>query len=95
MFLTSDIHSLTDFQRNTKDHIKRLNNSKRPEVLTINGKASLVIQDATAYEELTSLLDSLKHIKNAADTFDRGEGRAISDFFNEFEKKHGLNGEKI
>ncbi len=95
MFSTNDIHPLTDFQRNTKDHVKRLKDTKKPEILTINGKASLVIQDAAAYEEMAELIDSLKHIKKATEEFDRGEGRAIKDFFAEFEKKHGLDGEKI
>ncbi len=95
MFSTNDIHPLTDFQRNTKDHVKRLKNTKKPEVLTINGKPSLVIQDAVAYEEMADLLDSLKQIKKAAEAFDRGEGKPINDFFKEFEKKHGLDGEKI
>ncbi len=95
MFTSSDIHSLTDFQRNTKDHVKRLKNTKKPEILTVNGKASLVIQDAAAYEEMVDLLDSIKHIKKAAKSFDEGKGRPINQFFEEFEKKHGISGEKI
>ena len=39
----SDIHSVTDFQRNTKDHLKRLEKSRRPLVLTLNGKAKAVL----------------------------------------------------
>jgi hypothetical protein len=47
-----DITSLTDFHRNTKAHLKRLKVSGRPEVLTINGKAEFVVQDAAAYQRL-------------------------------------------
>lgn len=95
MFTTSDIHSLTDFQRNAKDHVKRLKDTKKPEILTVNGKASLVIQDAAAYEEMVDLLDSIQHVKKASEAFDRGEGRPVSQFFEEFEKKHGISGEEI
>jgi hypothetical protein len=35
-----DIYSLTEFQRHTKEHIERLKQTGRPEVLTINGSAS-------------------------------------------------------
>ena len=47
-----DIHSLTDFQRNTKEHIQRLKETGRPEVLTVNGKAEIVVQDAASYQKL-------------------------------------------
>lgn len=47
-----DIISLTDFQRNAKDHITRLARTGKAQVLTVNGKASLVVQDAEAYQKL-------------------------------------------
>jgi hypothetical protein len=50
MIALRDICSLTDFHRNSKRHILRLKQTGRPEVLTINGRAALVIQDAAAYE---------------------------------------------
>ncbi len=81
MFTTSDIHPLTDFQRNAKDHVKRLKDTKRPEVLTINGKPSLVIQDASAYEEMVDLLDSLQQLKTAVEAYNRGEGQPIEEAF--------------
>lgn len=60
--LANEIHSLTDFQRNAKMYVQRLANTKRPEVLTVNGEAQVVIQDARAYEEVLELLHSLKQI---------------------------------
>jgi len=81
MFTTSDIHPLTDFQRNAKDHVKRLKDTKRPEILTINGKPSLVIQDASAYEEMVDLLDSLHQLKTAVEAYNRGEGQPIEEAF--------------
>jgi hypothetical protein len=52
-----DIASLTDFHRNSKSHIKRLKLSGRPEVLTMNGKAVVVVQDAAAYQKLLAVVD--------------------------------------
>ena len=57
-----DILSLTDFHRNTKAHLRRLKQSGRPEVLTINGKAELVVQDAAAYQRLLSAPERNKHV---------------------------------
>lgn len=45
-----DIYSLSDFQRNTRQHIERLRRTGRPDVLTVNGKAELIVQDAEAYQ---------------------------------------------
>jgi prevent-host-death family protein len=52
MIRIQDIRSLTDFHRNTKQHLRRLKRTGRPVVLTVNGRAMLVVQDATAYERL-------------------------------------------
>jgi hypothetical protein len=43
-----DIRSVTDFQRNAKVHVARLKKTKAPMVLTVNGNASVVVQDAAA-----------------------------------------------
>ena len=43
MIALQDIRSLTDFQRNTKSHLRRLKRSGRLEVLTVNGKAELIV----------------------------------------------------
>ena len=51
---------LTDFAKNAKAHIKRLKRSGRPELLTVNGKAEVVVQNATAYQNLIESLEKLK-----------------------------------
>jgi PHD/YefM family antitoxin component YafN of YafNO toxin-antitoxin module len=60
MIRPEDIGSLTDFQRNTQSHLKRLKRTGRPELLTVNGKAEVVIQNATAYQRLIESLERLK-----------------------------------
>jgi hypothetical protein len=57
MINLKDIHPLTSFLRNHKTHIKRLKSTGRAEVLTINGEAQIVIQDAKAYQALLDQLD--------------------------------------
>lgn len=51
------VYSLTDFLRNHKEHVARLSESKAPVVLTVKGKAALVLQDAEGYQELLERLD--------------------------------------
>jgi PHD/YefM family antitoxin component YafN of YafNO toxin-antitoxin module len=60
MIRPEDIGSLTDFSRNTKAHLKRLKRTGRPELLTVNGKAEVVVQNASAYQRLIESLEKLK-----------------------------------
>ena len=60
MIRPEDIGSLTDFARNTKAHLKRLRRTGRPELLTVNGKAEVVVQNAAAYQRLIESLEKLK-----------------------------------
>ncbi|MGB7708555.1 MAG: type II toxin-antitoxin system Phd/YefM family antitoxin [Microcoleus sp.] len=88
--LSKDIHSLTDFKRNTTQFVQRLKQTKHPVVLTVNGKAELVVQDAESYQKLLDafeLLETLKGIKLGLEQMNRGEGKKAEDFFNQlFEK---------
>lgn len=60
MVQLTDIHSLTGFLRDHKAHIERLAATGRPEVLTVNGKASVVIQDAAAYQRMLDMLAAVE-----------------------------------
>jgi PHD/YefM family antitoxin component YafN of YafNO toxin-antitoxin module len=89
MNLTQDIHSLTDFKRNTPEFLRQLNESGHPLVLTINGKAELVVQDAASYQRLFDLaerLDTIHAVKEGWASADRGEGRSLDDAFDALEK---------
>jgi PHD/YefM family antitoxin component YafN of YafNO toxin-antitoxin module len=55
-----DIYSVTDFQRNAKAHVTRLRKSKTPMVLTVNGSAAVVVQDAVAYQEMADRVKELE-----------------------------------
>lgn len=89
MFHSSDIYTVTDFSRKPAEHIKRLNESKRPEILTVNGKAAVVIQDAESYEKMAALADYADSILNIRQALTE-ESRDLKDFTKEFETKHGI-----
>jgi prevent-host-death family protein len=55
-----DIGSLTDFARNTKAHLNRLRRTGRPQLLTVNGKAEVVVQNAAAYQRLMETVEAFK-----------------------------------
>ncbi len=84
--LSRDIHSLTDFKRNTTEFLQRLKRTKHPLVLTVNGKAELVVQDAESYQKLldaVELLETLKGIKRSLEQIEQGKGKKAEDFFNQ------------
>jgi PHD/YefM family antitoxin component YafN of YafNO toxin-antitoxin module len=87
------IHSLSDFQRNTKDHIRRLKASGKPAVLTVNGAAEVVVQSAEAYQKLlddSELLDSIRSISRGLEQAKRGEGQVMREFLEALAKEHGI-----
>lgn len=97
MKLTRDIESLTKFKRNTPLLVKQLRQTKEPMVLTVKGKAALVVQDAGAYEELMRFKDRMEMIaavKQGLESMRRGEGRDAEEFFAEFEAKYGITTEE-
>ncbi|HEY2015992.1 MAG TPA: type II toxin-antitoxin system Phd/YefM family antitoxin, partial [Bryobacteraceae bacterium] len=53
--LTTDFQSLTSFRRRSSAFAKRLKQSRRPLVLTVNGKPELVVQNAEAYQRLLDI----------------------------------------
>lgn len=63
MDLSRDIHSLTDFKKRTPEFLKQLKDTGEPVVLTINGKAELVVQDAASYQRLLDLTADVKVIQ--------------------------------
>ncbi|MDZ4798442.1 MAG: type II toxin-antitoxin system Phd/YefM family antitoxin [Bryobacteraceae bacterium] len=52
LHIGKDIHSLSDFKRQTSEMLGHLRSTGRPVVLTLNGRAEVVVQDASAYQEL-------------------------------------------
>jgi prevent-host-death family protein len=54
---SKDIRSLSEFKRNSSALLDQMEQSGRPVVLTVNGKAKLVVQDATSYQKLIDALD--------------------------------------
>jgi PHD/YefM family antitoxin component YafN of YafNO toxin-antitoxin module len=92
--ITTDIQSLTTFRRSSGDFIKHLKKSKRPMVLTVNGKAAAVVQDPEAYQRLLDIAaqaDAKEGIRQGLDDAKKGKLRPAREFFAEFEATHGLS----
>lgn len=89
MNLNRDIRPLTDFKRNTAEFLAQLKETGHPLVLTINGKAELVVQDARSYQRLLDLaerLETIQAVKEGLASVERGEGRPMEDVFDALEQ---------
>jgi len=94
MDLARDIHSLTDFKKNTPEFLRQLKDTGEPVVLTINGKAELVVQDAASYQRLLDLAEAAKVIEGISQGLeDMKAGRTISleNFKSHARTKHGIS----
>ena len=93
--ISKDIHSLSDFKRNTSEFLEQMRGSRRPVVLTINGKAELVVQDASSYQKLLDRVDeleALEGIRRGLADVEAGRVMPLRQFEKEFRKKRGLPG---
>lgn len=91
--ISRDIHSLTEFKKNTSEFIIQLKQTGDPVVLTINGKAELVVQDAAAYQRLRQMVEEARVLEGIRQGIeDMNAGRTISlDQFKEHARgKHGI-----
>ncbi len=71
MLDSRQIHPMSDFLRNHKAHVARLKETRVPEVLTVNGRAEVVLLDTETYEAMVKQLS--QHQEN-----ERGRERDIA-----------------
>ena len=90
-----DIHPLTAFKRNTTEYLERLKKSRNPLVLTVNGKAEMVVLDAESYQEILDRIEyaeTVKALKEGIDSIARGEGRPAREALEELRRKYDIPG---
>ena len=92
MFMISlkDVESLTAFKRNTARYVKKIKESGKPLVLTVNGKAEIVVQDAESYRRMLGLLDraeTAEAVREGLESVRRGKTMSLGRFDREMRKK--------
>jgi prevent-host-death family protein len=89
-----EIRSVTEFQRNLKDYVGRIKEKKTPLVLTVNGRAEIVVQDAESYQTLLDRLEraeTIAAIRQGMEQFEHGEGISLKRAERQLRKKHGFS----
>jgi len=89
-----EVRSVTEFQRNIKQYVGRLKKKKTPLVLTVNGRAELVVQDAESYQEILERLEraeTVAAIRRGVEQFDHGKGISLDEAEKRLRKKHSFS----
>lgn len=84
--ITEDIRSITDLKRNTNAVLDQIHKTKRPVILTVNGKAEAVLVDAREYEKITNAFNLLKMLAPAEEDVKEGRFTDAEEFFQEFKR---------
>ena len=91
--IARELHSLSDFKRNTSVLVRRLRRSGRPAFLTVNGRPKLVVQAAEAYERLLEIVEraaTIEGVRRGLAAFDDGRGVPALEALEAMRKKHGI-----
>jgi len=88
--LKNDIQSLTVFKRNTTALVKQMRRTGHPLVLTVNGKAELVVQDAGSYQELVDRLEAIEGVRRGLDEMKAGRTQLASDVHSDLRRRYAI-----
>ena len=94
MNLSRDIHSLTEFKQNTPEFVRQLKDTGEPIVLTVNGRAELVVQDAASYQKLLDLAEEarvLNAIRQGLEDMKAGRTASLEEFKAHAKREHGIS----
>ncbi len=88
--ITEDIHSLTEFKKNTNEFISDLKKTGRPTVLTVNGRAEIVVMGAATYQKIQEQLEfeeTILQVNNSLKDFEAGEFSLAKDVFDDLKQR--------
>ena len=74
MMLTSDIHSLSEFRSNASGFVAQVHKTKRPLVITQNGKSAAVLMDVNEYDKLMEKIELMQDIETSLNQIGEGKG---------------------
>jgi prevent-host-death family protein len=93
MDITKDIQPMTAFRNHSAEFMRHLKDTKRPVILTVNGKAAAVVQDAEAYQRLLDLAadaSAAEGIRQGLEDIRNGHTRPARQVFDEIRAEHGI-----
>jgi hypothetical protein len=62
MLGTEQTHPLSDFLQDHRSYVARLKETRTPEVLTVDGRAEVVVLDTETYKDLVERLEHMESV---------------------------------
>ncbi len=93
MDITKDIQPMTAFRNHSAEFMRYLRETKRPVILTVNGRAAAVVQDAEAYQRLLDLAAeacAAEGIRQGLEDVANGRTRPAREVFDEIRAEHDI-----
>lgn len=93
MIETRNIHPLTDFLRNHRAHVHHLKQTHKPELLTVKGRAEIVIMNAEAFQKMIEQWEyeaTVVAIQAGLDAIEQGEHYPATEAMQELHARYGL-----
>jgi prevent-host-death family protein len=82
--LSEDIRSVTDLKRHTREILEQIHKTKRPVVLTVNGRADAVLIDAKTYEKHLRAFNLARLLAEAEEDIAVARARSARSYLTEF-----------
>ena len=92
--INRDIQSLSNFKRHTSGFIQQMKQTGQPVILTVNGKAEVVVQDAESYQKLLEKIEELEAIagiRQGLADIESDKTRLLTEFEKEMQQKYGIS----
>ncbi len=93
MDITKDIQPMTTFRNHSAEFMAHIKATKRPLVLTVNGKAAAVLQDAEAYQRLLDIAaaaEAMEGFRQGLEDQEAGRVRPAGEVFDEMRARHDI-----
>lgn len=87
---SDDIRPVTDLKNKSAQLLRQVQQTRRPIVLTKDGKPAAVLLNVKAFGEQLASKRLARLLREAEKELAAGKGRDIDDFFSEFAKSHQL-----
>jgi PHD/YefM family antitoxin component YafN of YafNO toxin-antitoxin module len=91
--ITKDIQPMTTFRDHSIQIMQHLKATKRPVLLTVNGKVEAVVQDVDAYQHLLDLAagaNAEEGVRQGLEDLRNGRTRLASAVFDEIRADYGI-----
>ncbi len=88
IMFAEDVHPVSEFRSKAAGFITQVHNTKRPLVITQNGKSAAVLLDVATYDSMVEKLELLQDVDAGSKQIEAGKGITHSEAHNIVRSKY-------